>query len=81
MKKIIAKTMEGKEFIYSRKSSYSAPKTSAQKICDALNRAKWGLKDGEKWHVYEIGDWELDYMAAGYQRLSIRNGRIYEGTV
>ena len=76
MATIIAKTIEGKEFIYSKKQSYGVPTSSAKKIAEIMNTVKWQLKDNEKWHVYEIGEWEKDYIAAGYQRLSIRNGIV-----
>lgn len=77
MAKIIAKTIEGKEYVYSRKSSYSVSKAGADAICKAMNENRYQLKAGEKWHVYEVGDWELDYMSAGYQQLTRRKGSVY----
>lgn len=79
MRKMIAKTIEGQEFIYSRASAHSVPVSSAAKICKALNDARYNLKAGECWHVYEAGQYELDYTSAGYNRFFIRNGRIMEG--
>lgn len=73
---IIAKTRAGQEFIYSKRNSYSVSKASANRIAEAMNKAQWNIQQGEKWHVYEIGEWEKDYMAAGYQRLSIYKGHI-----
>ena len=77
MAKIIAKTIEGKEYAYSPKSSYSVSKAGAAAICKAMNENRYQLKAGEKWHVYDVGDWELDYMSAGYQQLTRRKGSVY----
>ena len=52
MRKLIAKTIKGKEYIHSRSQAYFADK-DADKICEALNAAKYQLKDGECWHVYD----------------------------
>ena len=41
MATIIAKTIEGKEFIYSKKQSYSVPTSSAKKIAEVMNTVKW----------------------------------------
>lgn len=52
MKKLIAKTLIGEEFMHSRSDAYFVDK-NADKICDALNKAKYKLKEGECWHVYD----------------------------
>ena len=76
--KIVAKTYEGQEFLYSRKSAHRVSERSAQLICDVLNENRWTLKDGQKWHVYEIADWEVDFCGAAYQSFVRRNGGLYE---
>jgi hypothetical protein len=52
MKKLIAKTLTGKEFMHSRSDAYFANK-NADRICEALNQAKYKLKEGECWYVYD----------------------------
>ena len=52
MKKLIAKTRIGKEFMHSRSDAYFADK-NADRICDALNKAEYKLKEGECWYVYD----------------------------
>ena len=52
MKKLIAKTIVGKEYMHSRSYAYFADK-DADKICEALNKAKYKLKKDECWHVYD----------------------------
>lgn len=52
MRKLIAKTTIGKEFMHSRSDAYFADK-DADKICQALNEAGYKLKENERWHVYD----------------------------
>ena len=53
MKKLIAKTRIGTEFLHSTKDAFFAS-SNAQEIANALNENKYHLKDGEKWHVYDF---------------------------
>jgi hypothetical protein len=52
MKKLIAKTQEGKEYIHSKTSAFFAS-AKAQRIADILNKNRYKLSDNEKWHVYD----------------------------
>lgn len=76
MLKIIAKTTDGKEYLYSRKWSFRVPNKSAQDICAIMNHCKWMLKDGEKWYVYTVEQWEIDSCYAASQWLSIYRGIV-----
>lgn len=76
MKMIIAKTQEGREFFYSTKDSYTVSKNSYRQICDIMNACKWQLQAGEKWHVYQVDDYEIENMSAFYQKVSIRKGIV-----
>lgn len=77
MAKVIAKTMEGNEYLYSKLASYKVAEKSAKAICKVLNDCKWQLKDGEIWHIYDVGEWELDFMNARFQRLTKKkNGMV-----
>ena len=53
MQKFIAITTPGTEFLFRRSSAIVTPAASAEKIAAALNAAKYQIKPGEKWHVYE----------------------------
>ena len=75
---ILAVAPKGKEFLYRSSSAHSVPKASAYRIRDALNRAGHKLKDGEVWHLYEVGPYDNAYDIARYQSFSTRKGRIYE---
>ena len=79
--KMVAITHPGQEFVYSRKSAHKVPTSSAGEICAALNETRHGLKDGEIWHVYDMGSYEADYTAAGAQYFGRRNGYLYERRV
>lgn len=52
MKKLIAKTIEGKEFLHSKKDAFFCER-NAQKIANALNDARYLLDKDEKWFVYD----------------------------
>lgn len=77
--KMIAKTMEGKEFCYNRASAHAVSDAGAEEICRALNEKKWRLnKPGEKWHIYDLGWYEREYTEAGNQSFYRRRGVIGE---
>jgi hypothetical protein len=78
MKKLIAKTQEGEEYLHSKLFAFFAS-TNAQKIVDALNKNQYKLNDGEKWHVYDY-----DYTQDFYVNLRIfiaKNGYIKIATL
>lgn len=76
MKKIIAKTIIGTEFIYSKLNCFSVPAASCEKICVALNNYKWNISNNELWKVYDISDFDIRYTNAAFQKLMIRKGKI-----
>ena len=59
MKKLIAKTQEGKEYLHSKTNAFFSSKNH-QTIVDELNKIKYKLNDGEKWYVYDY-DLTQDY--------------------
>lgn len=61
MKKIIAKTNEGREFFYNRGDTYQVSNASAEIICNSMNAAKYQLKPGELWKVYTVADYTFKY--------------------
>lgn len=73
MKKIIAKTTTGTEYIYSRLVTYQASKTSADIICKAMNMAGYNLNPGEKWHVYSVDDYTYNH--------ATNKAKVYRGKV
>lgn len=75
---VLARSPEGKEFLYSSSSAHSVPKASANKIRDTLNRIRYKLKDGEVWHLHEVGQYDLAYEYGQCQSFRIRTGHIYE---
>lgn len=78
MAKMIAMTLEGKEFMYSRVEAYEVSNAGAEEICKALNEKRWRLATPkEKWHVYDLGPYEREQTLAGVQKLSRRKGSIY----
>ena len=59
MKKLVAKTSIGKEYLHSKENAFFASR-NAQKIADILNKNNYKLKEGEKWHVYDY-DFSQDF--------------------
>lgn len=74
--KMIAKTLKGKEFIYSKTHCYRVSEKGAVDICNALNEIRYNLKEGEIWHIYNCGSYELDFTNAGVQKLTRYKGTI-----
>lgn len=70
MKTVIAKSIKGKEYLYSRKDCYSVSPKKARLVCDTLNRLQWGLKDGETWFIHEVNDIDYKYCNAVFQQLT-----------
>lgn len=78
MKKLIAKTTIGQEYLYSRSTAHYVPSCSADRICSALNRSRFELHDGETWHVYDVEYGDDLYIN---QKFYIRNGRLFSAYI
>lgn len=74
MKKLIAKTFSGKEYIYSKFDTYQASQQKIDIICNAMNKAAYKLKPGELYHVYQVT--EEEYKHAFYKLVN-RNGKLF----
>lgn len=75
--KVIAKTVKGKEYIYSTKSAHKVSANSAEKILTVLNNVRWNLKnDDEIWHIYDVDEYDTAYDYAIYQKFTIRKGIV-----
>lgn len=79
---VVAKSVEGREFMYKASSAHQVPKRSAEKIRDALNEVKYGLNENEDyplvWCLHDVGPYDNAYAFAEYQSFGIRKGNIYE---
>lgn len=71
---IVAITTTGKEFFYNGRTAHKVPRTKADKIADALNAARYGLKYGQAWHVYEIDIYDAAIEYAVCQSFSTTKG-------
>ena len=74
MKKLIAKTFSGKEYIYSKFDTYQANQKKIDIICKAMNKAAYKLKTGELYHVYQVT--EDEYKHAFYKLVNRKNKLI-----
>lgn len=75
--KIVAKSVKGKEFLYSARSAHQVKGLTAEKMCAFLNEQKHDLKEDEVWHVHDVGPYDNAY---GYGAIQMferkRNGQI-----
>lgn len=70
----IAVTQKGAEYCYRSSSRLKVTKASAQKIAEALTKANFFLKEGQKWHVYDDPFYET------YEHM-YGKARVYKGNV
>lgn len=73
---VVAISAKGHEFLYSAKTAHKVSKASAEKICKALNEAKYHLKDGDIWHVHEIDKYDNAWIYAHEQEFRVWKGNI-----
>ena len=76
--KIVAKTTEGKEFLFNATSAHKVSERSADKIVKALNDVRYGLKTGEIWFVYDVDKYDKAYDYASFQSFVRRNHGLVE---
>jgi len=74
---VLAKSIEGREFLYNAYTARRVPRASAEKIRDALNRARWALKPGEVWYIHEVDQYDKAYIYASDQYFRIYRGQVY----
>ena len=76
--KVLAISAKGREFLYNASTAHKVSERSGKVIMDALNNAKYGLKEGQVWHIHEVWPCDNAYAFASYQEFAIRKGKIYE---
>ena len=75
MKKFVAVTTPGAEYLYRSDTAHYVSRENASRILAALNRSGHMLRPGEKWHLYTDEGQPVPY------RYYIRSGKLYEGDV
>ena len=73
---VVAKSVKGKEFLYSSKSCHSVSKASAKKICKILNENNYQLEDNQTWFIHEIDSYSNGAIFAEQQKFMIRKGIV-----
>lgn len=64
--------------MYKASTAHKVSKASARKIQDALNNASYHIKSGERWHTYDVSEWDSAYDFAQFQAFQIRKGKLIE---
>lgn len=76
---VLAKAVLGQEFFYSASSCHEVSKSSADFICNALNKARYNLKEGEVWHRFDdFTQYSNGWPFALGQKFTRLKGRIRE---
>lgn len=73
MKKFVAVTVPGAEYVYRANTAHFVSKENAGRILEALNRSGHMLRPGEKWHLYTA-----ESPNTVPYRYYIRSNRLYE---
>lgn len=76
--KIIAKTIQGKEFMYKPPTARKVSARSAEVILKVVNEHKaiLGAAENEIFHIYDIDEYDTAYFYASRQAFLIRNGVV-----
>jgi len=75
---VIAKSVKGREYLYSAKSAHAVSMASAEKIRDIVNQHHYKLEDNETWFIHEIGHFDDAAFYAARQKFTIRKGIVRE---
>ena len=76
---VVAKSIEGAEYMYSAKSAHQVNGLSVQKMCEFLNKQCFNLREHEVWHPHDVGPYENAYAYGAIQVFEKkRNGQIVE---
>ena len=75
---ILAKTHEGSEYMYSPFTAHMVSKASAEVVCSVLNKIGFQIlqEKREKWHIYEVDQYDVAYDFAQVQKFTVRNGIV-----
>ncbi len=79
--KIVAKSIKGKEFMYSAKSAHKVSERSANLICKLLNDINYHLNEGETWFIHDVDKYDTAYEYASFQAFTRRNGKLFDQAI
>ena len=71
--KVIARSIKGKEFLYTYNGAFFAPDRSAKKMAELLNKSNYQLKEGQLWHVH---DWQYGDNMKVFCKLYFYRGKL-----
>lgn len=74
---VVAKSVEGAEYMYIARSAHQVKGLSAEKMCKFLNKQKHDLREHEVWHVHDVGPYDNAYSYGAIQWFEKkRNGQV-----
>ena len=76
---VVARSVKGKEFLYSASSAHRVAPKEAQIMADALNRAEYGITPDQVWFVHDVGPCDNAYAYGKMQGFRmLKSGTIKE---
>lgn len=75
---VCAISVEGKEYLYKSSTAHKVAKSSAARICAALNQVRYKLKEGEVWYIHEVYGYDNASIYAENQSFKIYKGGLRE---
>ena len=70
--KVVARSVKGREFLYSAASAHKVAPKKAQMIADALNHAGCGITPEQVWFVHDVGMYDNAYAYGEVQEFQMR---------
>ena len=75
---VVAISVKGKEYLYKASSAHKVAPQYAEQICEALNKNKFRLNEGEVWYPHEVENWSNGWAYAEIQSFRVVSGSIVE---
>lgn len=75
---VCAISVEGKEYLYKSSTAHKVSKASAARICAALNKVRYNLKEGEVWYIHEVDNYDNASVYAEAQSFKVYRGGLRE---
>lgn len=69
---VVARSVRGREYMYSAASAHEVAPKKAQAIADALNRAECGITPDQVWFVHIVGMYDNAYAYGEIQKFQMR---------
>lgn len=70
---VVAKSIKGQEYMYLPRTAHQVKGMTPEKMAEFLNAEKHDLRNGEVWHVHEVGPYDNAYGYGAIQMFERKN--------